>query len=41
MTRAHKLKVAFLWFGSAAVVFVAGYAQGTHDMWMAVREFVK
>jgi hypothetical protein len=41
MTRAQKLKHAFLWFGIAAVVYVAGYAQGTHDMWAAMQDLLK
>jgi hypothetical protein len=41
MTRAAKLRMAILWFGASAVIFVAGYAQGTHDMWMAVKDLLK
>jgi hypothetical protein len=41
MTRAAKLKMAIIWFGAAIVIYVAGYAEGTHDMMQAVNSFVK
>jgi hypothetical protein len=41
MQRATKLKLAFLHFGMAAVIFAAGYAQGSYDMWQSVKEILK
>ena len=37
MTRTQKLKVAIFHFAMAAVIYFAGYANGTYDMWMAVK----
>jgi hypothetical protein len=33
--------MAIFWFGTAAVVYMAGYSNGTHDMWMAVKDLLK
>jgi hypothetical protein len=33
--------MAILWFAASAVIFMAGYAQGTHDMMATVQEFLK
>jgi hypothetical protein len=41
MKRQTKLKIAILWFAASAVIFMAGYAQGTYDMMATVKELIK
>jgi hypothetical protein len=41
MTRALKIKLALLHFGAAIVVFAAGYAQGSYDMWQSVKDALR
>ena len=40
MTTKAKLKLIGMQPALAAVCFAAGYAQGTHDMWMAVKDAI-
>ena len=41
MSRAAKLKMAFFWFGTAAVIYFAGYEHGVRSMMETVKELIK
>lgn len=40
MTRTAKLRIAVLWFGIAAVIYVAGFEHGVHSMMETVQALI-